>query len=382
MSRGLWRGLILGLTVLSLGCRRQHPLAPYIAYVLNQQSATLAAVNLADFRVTGTLPLVTQPERVLIRPGSHQLFVVSQLGKISVVEFPDLHRLSTLDVGASARDLQFSADGHSAYVLDPADHELVFVDSGSEENADTTLPKVASRLRLPGMLRSLALSPDGATLVVMSENPDQVTLINTKTRAKMEPIRLGSTAGPAVILPDNSKVFIADLGEKKISVVSLPQNKLYSSLKMGAPPIALLLKPDGGEIFALSDLASTMMIVDAFHDNVERTFSFGSHPVAGVFRRDMSLLYVANSGDGSVQVLDVQTREVVASVHVGMSPVALALTPDPGERLLVVADRAASSLDILQADAASLANDRSPLLTTVQVGAAPIDVVIPNQVSH
>ena len=63
-----------------------------------------------------------------------------------------------------------------------------------------------------------------------------------------------------------------------------------------------------------------------------------------------------------------------------MSPVALALTPD--ERLLAVADRAASSLAILQADAASLANDRSPLLTTVPVGSAPIDVVIPNQVSH
>jgi YVTN family beta-propeller protein len=125
-----------------------------------------------------------------------------------------------------------------------------------------------------------------------------------------------------------------------------------------------------------------MVILDAYHDNVEKTFPFGSNPVAGVFRRDMSLLYIANAGDGSVQTLDVQTREVVASTHVGMSPQALALTPDPDERLLVVADRAASSLAILQADRASLANDRSALITTVQVGASPVDVVIPNQVSR
>ncbi len=113
--------------MLSLGCRRQHPLAPYVAYVLNQQSATLAAVNLADFRVTTSLPVVTQPERVLVRPQARQMYVISPLGRISVVAFPDLRLLSTLEIGGSARDLEFAPDGHTAYVLDPADHEVVFI---------------------------------------------------------------------------------------------------------------------------------------------------------------------------------------------------------------------------------------------------------------
>ena len=116
--------------------------------------------------------------------------------------------------------------------------------------------------------------------------------------------------------------------------------------------------------------------MDAFHDNVEQTFPLGRDPVAGVFRQDMSVLYIANAGDGSVLALDVQNREVLASTHVGMEPRALALTPD--ERLLVVADRAASSLAILHADPTSLSNDRSVLITTVPVGASPVDVVVPN----
>ena len=74
--------------------------------------------------------------------------------------------------------------------------------------------------------------------------------------------------------------------------------------------------------------------------------------------------------------LDVEHREVLASTHVGMEPRALALTPD--ELLLVVADRAASSLAILQADPASLSDDRSVLLTTVPVGASPVNVVVPD----
>ncbi len=366
------------------GCRRQHPLVPYVAYVLNQQSSTLAAVNLADFHVTASLPVVPQPERVLVRPNARQLYIVSPIGKLSVVAFPDIHVLSTLEVGASSRDLQFAPDGRSAYVLDPANHELVFIDCApsADVNPDAALPKVASRLRLAGILRTLALAPDGKTLVVAAENPNQISFVNSKSRRKLGTIALNAAPGQMSILPDDSKVFIADAGTKKISVVFLPEGKLYSDLELGALPSCLLLKPDGGEIFALSGESSSMMIIDAFHDNVEQTFAFGSKPVAGVFRRDMSLLYIANAGDGSVQALDVQTREVVASTHVGMSPVALALTPDPDERLLVVADRAASSLAILQADPASLANDRSPLITTVQVGAAPVDVVIPNEVNH
>jgi YVTN family beta-propeller protein len=138
----------------------------------------------------------------------------------------------------------------------------------------------------------------------------------------------------------------------------------------------MLLKPDGGEIFVLAAPSSTLVIVDAFHDNVEQTFPLGRDPMAGIFRQDMSVLYIANAGDGSVLALDVQNRQVLATPHVGMEPRALALTPDG--RLLVVADRAASSLAILHADLASLSNDRSVLITTVPVGASPVDVVVPD----
>ena len=121
-------GLILATLGFSLACRRPPPLKPYTAYVVNHQSATLAAVNLADFHVTASLPVSPQPERVLVRPGARQLYVVSATGKISVAAFPHLHLVTTLDVGKSAKDLAFSPDGRAAYVLNPADHEVVFLD--------------------------------------------------------------------------------------------------------------------------------------------------------------------------------------------------------------------------------------------------------------
>ena len=202
-----------------LGCRRQSPLKPYVAYVVNHQSATLAAVNLADFHVTAALPVAPQPDRVLLRPRARQLYVVSGPGKITVAAFPHLHLVSTLDVGKSARDLEFSPDGRAAYLLNPADHEVIFLDcTGAAGNPpEEAVPKVAFRLRLAGSLRDLALSPDGKTLVADSENPNQITFISTETRAALGTVEVGKSPGPLVILPDNSKVFVADTGEEKIS---------------------------------------------------------------------------------------------------------------------------------------------------------------------
>jgi len=346
--------------------------------VVNQQSATLAAVNLADFHVTASLPVSTRPERVLVRPSARQLYVVSATGKINVVAFPHLRVITTLEVGRSAKDLAFSPDGHAAYVLDAADHEVVFLDCDGTAGkpGEGGIPKIIFRLRLGGTLSDLALSPDGKTLVADSQNPSLITFISTETRQPLGTVEAGQSPGPMVILPDDSKVFVADTGEEKISAADVVSRKLLAHIEMGARPTALLLKPDGGEIFVLAAASSTLAILDAFHDNLEQTFPLGHNPVTGIFRQDMSVLYIANAGDGSVLALDAQNREVLASTRVGIEPRALALTPD--ERLLVAADRAASSLAILHADPTSLTTDRSVLITTVPVGASPVDVVIPD----
>ncbi len=361
-----------------LSCRRLIALKPYTAYVVNHDSGTLAAVNLANFHVTAALKVAPQPEQVVARPGARQLYVVSAPGTISVVSYPRPRLVGMLGVGRSAARLVFSPDGRRAYLLDPADHEVVFLDcpGGADDSPENALPTVAYRLRLAGLPSGLVLSPDGRTLVAATQSPNLITFIGTATRQPLGSVEVGEGAGPMVILPDNSKIFVADTGEEKISAASLTQRQLFAHIEIGTRPTALLLKPDGGEIFALAAQSSTLIILDAFHDNVEQTFPLGRDAVAGVFRRDTSVLYIANAGDGSVTALDVEHREVLASTHVGMEPRALALTPD--ELLLVVADRAASSLAILQADPASLSDDRSVLLTTVPVGASPVDVVVPD----
>ena len=135
-----------------------------------------------------------------------------------------------------------------------------------------------------------------------------------------------------VVLPNSSKVFVCDTEEPAISAVDLSTQQLLANIEMAIRPGAMVLKPDGGELFVLEDEGTRLVIVDTDQDNVEQNYPTGHRPVAGVFERDPLVLYLANAGDGSVMALDVQNRTLLAAVHIGIEPRALALTPD--ERFL------------------------------------------------
>jgi len=232
-------------------------------------------------------------------------------------------------------------------------------------------------------LGEVTLTPDGKVLVISDAIAlDRVHLVDVDSQKLLGSVDVGKNPGPMVILPDSSKVFVADTGEAKVSAVDIASRQLLSHLEMAALPSALLLKPDGGEIFVLSAQGSSLSIVDAFHDNVELNMTTGREPSSAVIRRNQSVLYIANAGDGSVTALEVENRTVLSSTHAGTEPRSLALTPD--ERYLVVADAASSDVAILRTDVTDAApsgpspTSRTALVTTVPVGARPVDVVVPD----
>jgi DNA-binding beta-propeller fold protein YncE len=362
-GRGLaWLVLVTSCVLFLWACRRRtYTPQPYVAFVANNQSHTLAAVDLANFRMLASIPVAPHPERVLVRPGSLELYAVSASGTLSVISIPERRVTATLHVGRTARDLVFSADGRRGFVLEPAQGQIVFL--------DTAPLKEQGRLRLAAELSSLALSPDQQTLVAASAKQNRLFVIGVEKRQVLGSIEVGKSPGPLTILPYGHKVFVADTGEQKITAADFKSRQVLSHLEIGSEPSALILKPDGGEIFVLSREAAKLIIVDAFHDNVEQILSTGRGPAAGLLNREASVLYLATAEDGTVTTFDLANRMVRAATQTGVAPCALALTPD--QRFLVVADSATSSLAVLR-------TDRSALVTTIPVGSQPIDVVVPD----
>jgi len=359
--------------------QQEEPPKPYLAFVANQDSNTVAAVNLADFHVLASIPVAAKPEQLALRPHHQELWAVSALGTTSVIGFPALRVVETLRMGNRAHDLIFAPDGDHMYLLDGDSGSVVFGEGKPGE-----VPRESGRVRLGGKLASVALAPDGKTLVVADSATGRLIFVSVEARRVLGSVKVGKGPGPIVMLPDGSKAFVADTEEEKVSAADTASRQILSHIEISSRPTGLLLKPDGGELFVLSAEGGIATIVDTFHDNVEQTFPTGRGTAAAVIRRDQSMLYLANAGDGSVTCLDVENRVVLNSTQVGTEPRALALTPD--ERFLVVADRGASSLAVMRADPRARDREgqpwmdpkRSLLVTTVPVGAGPVDVAIPD----
>ena len=206
-SRNALASSLLALLMAPLGglwtaCHsRPAPPVSYRAFVVNNQSSTLAAVDLATFHVIASLPTAPLPDRVLVRPRSQELYVVSPFGKITVVTYPHPRVTRTLNVGRGAGNI-FSPDGRTAYVLDPTDREIIFLDCGAG--------KTISRVPLADIPSSLALTPDGKTLVVAIPSHNQLSFIGAPTGERLGTVTVGQGPGSMVILPDGSQVLVAN----------------------------------------------------------------------------------------------------------------------------------------------------------------------------
>jgi YVTN family beta-propeller protein len=374
------------LALISCSCsRRPDPPLPYLAFVVSQETNSVAVVNLAGLRVVASLTVSRAPEAAVLRPRSQEIFITGA-GGIDRIHIPDLKVRLNSRTDNHPRCLVFSPDGRFAYyLLDPESPPAALADSTAEPPSsgfsnigmlDCESGKELEQIRVRGHLSHLAITSDGKTLLASDPAASAVHVFDAAARKPLGALPAGKGAGPLAIQVLGSKAFVSNTEEDKITVVDTTTRQVLAHIELGMRPASLLLKPDGGELFVLCPQAATLAIVDAFHDNVSQTLPTGRNPQAGVFRRDSSLLYIANSGDGSVMIMDVQNRVVLSSTPVGRAPRALALTPD--ERFLAVADEGAATLAVLIAEPTRLAKVRSALVTSIPVGARPVDVIIPD----
>src|SRR5205823_11418402 len=189
--------------VLAAACRGRPAPKPHLAFVANSQSDSVAAVDLASFRLVATIPVAPGPEQVAVRPGSHEVWVLGgPSGIISVIRFPELDVRKSFWVGPLARGLTFSRDGRRAFVFSPVEGQVVFLDCDQLRETARVRVKAPSKVRTLGDLfienpalfaavetglapsppfGDVALTPDGKVLVV-SGSAHQIHLVDVDSQ--------------------------------------------------------------------------------------------------------------------------------------------------------------------------------------------------------
>ena len=214
-----------------------------------------------------------------------------------------------LEEGDAPRSLAISADGQTALVVNNTSSNVAIVDVATG----------SVRAYVPTGLRSLgaAISPDGTTAVVANAGSDSATVIDLTTDTAVAQLPVPQVPAEVVISPDGTTAYVTSLaGTDRLHIIDLAgaASSVSSSLitgQMGSIGYTysvfsgLSISPDGATVALCISFDDQVMLVDTASGTEIARLAVGDFPIRARFSPDSSRLYVTHSFGDSVVAIDV-----------------------------------------------------------------------------
>jgi YVTN family beta-propeller protein len=225
------------------------------AYVADFGSSQIVPVTLATGAVGTPIALDNRPSAIAIAPGGKTAYVISDTG----FEYPIT--LATGEVGnpsliPSNSDAFAIAPSGTAYIADAADASLRPLSLtggglGQPIDLDSTTPD------------GIAISPDGTTAYVTAniggtvapdiatrdsgaDSSGTVTPVSLSSGTLGVPIQTGGEPSGIAISADGSTAYVTDLSSGELTPITLATGVLGTPISVGAQPSAIALVPTAG----------------------------------------------------------------------------------------------------------------------------------------
>ena len=167
-------------------------------YVLHP--GVVRVIDTATLSQVGTIAVANSPNQLTFDRTGRRLYAIGGFASVSVID-PSTNQVeATVAIPGSSgglRNMVFSLDGSKAYIG-------VAYPSASVTVIDTATNTVGTRLSPSGLIRTIAMSPDGQRVFVTPES-GSVTVINTATDQMIATLPVGavSTSLTGGLLPIN-----------------------------------------------------------------------------------------------------------------------------------------------------------------------------------
>ncbi|MDD7968652.1 serine/threonine-protein kinase [Actinomycetospora lemnae] len=297
-------------------------------------------------------PPVQSPRWVELSPDGRRAFV-SGLGgsptpspSVAVVDTATNRLTGTVPVGTFPGDLAVSGDGTRLYVSergsDAAPGSALAV-------IDTASNQVTAQIELGTAAPSgLALSPDGRRAYVANEGTNAapgstVSVVDLATSTVAATVPVGQGPSGLAITPDGRKLYVANEGVltgvgNTVSVVDTARNAVTATIPVGDTPRGLAVRPDGRYAYVASQGTQqapqgSVSVVDTATDTVTATITEGlGGPIGVAVTGDGRNVLVTNYGNdtapGSTVAVINSRDDVIGTVPVGQLPFGVAAGRD------------------------------------------------------
>jgi len=374
------RSVLLGAAA-TLGCGHKKARAFFgFCFVANQESRSIAVVDLTRFRVRKHIPLDAAPAAVVAAPHRPRVYVLApDNGTVYEIEADSLAVTRRARVGRQAATMQISPSNDSLWVLSREPAELV------ELPFDKFQP--ARRIVLPAPGDAFDLSREKLAAVAMCQ-ARSIALAALST-AKIDRV-ISTESEPSLVRfqGDGARVLVGSTSERLLTIFDVATGKTVVRLPLPLEPREFCFKSDGGQLFISGDGMDAVVIVYPYRTEVAETMLAGRAPggmaVASMPQSQSEYLIVTNPETDTLTVLDFDNpgKKLVAVVKVGQRPRRVVVTPGENPYALVLNEQS-GDLAVVRVMALAVSPDgkprryqTAPLFTMVPTGAKPVDAAV------
>ncbi len=158
---------------------------------------------------------------------------------------------------------------------------------------------------------------------------------------------LGCPGGPAgaepqayrsprslAVSPDGATLYVSDPTAGCVAVLAAEGGEVLAEIPLSGEPHGLALSADGGTLFVAQRTAHRVAVIDTAERRVARRLEAGPWPVAVALCPTSGRLAVCNRGDHTVSIIDASSGAALGRVPAVREPFSAAFAPD-GRRLVV-----------------------------------------------
>lgn len=359
------------LATASLAACKPKLLKPLNGYVYAASAAarSLSVISLARFKLVKELPLEAEPTAVLIKPGTHRVFVLTPSnGHVIEVEGASATIVRRIRTGSTAVSMRLSPGGEALWVLSRDPQALLQI--------DLQTGKIVRTIKLPHPPSDFDLNPAQPLAVV------DTALVNLQQGRMERPLALESGSGLVRFRPDGKQVLAAYPAARLIAVTDVTTGGLLVKLPLPLEPRHFCFTHlQGGQLFVSGPGMDAVAIVYPYQTVLAETILAGRSPGAMAIDSEDRFLFVANPESGDLTVLSIADRGVMAKIPVGQKPSQILFTPD--HQYVLVFNHGSSDMAVIRlskiAETRTLFDTRSrraPLFTIVPMGEGPVSAAI------
>jgi YVTN family beta-propeller protein len=317
------------------GCG-QAPRAPADRlYVTNEMSGDLTVVDLDSRRVIGRIALGKRPRGIVASPDGRLLYIALSGSPAagpgvdeSTLPPPDraADGIAVFDVASGRVErvlrgvpdpetIAVSPDGRSLYVASE--------DSGRLFEFDARSGAVRGSLAVGGEPEGTAASPDGRLVYATSEEDGVVAVVETATRRLRARIPVGARPRSAVFSADGRRAFVPGEGDATVTAIDVAADRAAGVTRLGGPgirPMGVALGRDGRALFLTTGRGRQLVRLDPASLRITGRVEVGARPWGLALSGDGRFVFTANGPSNDVAMVDAASLRVVARFRAGQRP--------------------------------------------------------------